>query len=105
MACPTGRVLLEEGRAPDWWSSATVIVAEGVPDFLTWATQFDDAQKMPAVFGIISSSWTREIALRIPGGSRVLVRTHHDDAGHRYAVTIADSLSDRCDVLVPRLSL
>jgi hypothetical protein len=36
---------------------------------------------MPAIFGITSGSWSDELAARIPSGTRIIVRTHHDQAG------------------------
>jgi hypothetical protein len=85
---PPGRVMVAE-----------VMVAEGVPDYLTWATQYGDADEdAPAVLGVISGSFP-EIAAAIPTGSRVYVTTHHDQAGDKYAETIRASLAGRCAVL------
>lgn len=77
---------------------ATLIIAEGVPDFLTWATHYHAEPDAPAVFGIIAGSWSDAIAERIPDGTRVMVRAHDDKAGHKYAQRIADTLRDRCRV-------
>ena len=77
-----------------------VIVAEGVPDFLTWAAHYGDAdENVPAVFGIIAGSWTPEIAATIPNGSRVTIRTHHDEAGNKYAAKIRETLEGRVTLL------
>jgi hypothetical protein len=89
-----GRALLEGAAPPD---AGRVIVAEGVPDFLTWATHYGDAaEDAPAVFGVIAGSWTPEIAAKIPRGWTVIVRTHADPAGDKYAETIRASLAGRC---------
>ena len=97
-ADPLARRLLETGEAPAWWTARTIIIAEGGPDFLTWSTQYGDAEGAPAVFGIISGSWTADIAARIPSGCKILCRTHADDAGRKYAAAVVATLSDRCAV-------
>ena len=80
--------------------SLRILVVEGEPDFLTWATQaaatdFD----VPLVIGVISGSWSERLAARLPTGARVIIRTHHDAAGDRYAEAIRETLSHRCAVL------
>lgn len=80
---------------------ASVIVAEGGPDFLTWATLYgaaDDAA--PAVIGLCAGAWTDEIAARIPDGSRLLLRVHADLAGAHYAATVLKTLIGRSVVVV-----
>jgi len=92
-------VQLLEGRLPAWWDRHDIVITEGCPDFLVWASrQRDGIEAGPAVFGVVSGSWTDELAARIPSGARVVVRTHHDSAGEQYARTIADSLMTRCKV-------
>lgn len=101
MADCTGRRLLEDGPAG---ARRTVIVAEGEPDFLTWAAVVDHESPevvMPsdfAVLGVFSGSWTRELAERIPSGSRLAVRTHNDPAGDHFASVIEDTLAGRCEL-------
>jgi hypothetical protein len=76
-----------------------LLVAEGVPDHLTWATRYkasDDSA--PAVLGVLSGSWSDELAARVPDGLRVAVRVHRDDAGNHYAARICASLAARCEV-------
>jgi hypothetical protein len=103
MADSRGRKLLATGMRPDELPVSEplrVVVSEGEPDFLTWATRFADSDvAVPAVFGVVSGSWSQSIAGRIPGGSRVTVRTHLDEAGERYAGAIEASLRGRCTVL------
>lgn len=56
MADPLARLLLA-GEVPTWWSRREVVIAEGLPDFLTWATNYSDADTdAPAVFGVTSGS-------------------------------------------------
>ena len=101
MADAMAQELLRGGAWPSW-SHATnqVLILEGEPDWLTWAIRTPLYRTPPrAVFGIISGSWTPEIAARIPDGSQVVVRTHHDQAGEKYAAAIAELLGERCTCL------
>ena len=90
-----GRLLLEGAPPP---GTSQVIVAEGVPDFLTCATHYGDAaEDAPAVLGVIAGSWTPAIAATIPSGWTVIIRTDKDDAGQKYAETIRASVAGRCE--------
>jgi hypothetical protein len=73
----------------------TVLVVEGEPDWATWATRADESI---AVIGVGSGSWTKDFAGRIPKSSQVIVRTHCDPAGEKYASGIIDSIGERCAV-------
>lgn len=99
LACPTARRMLATGQAPSWASEGAlfdVIIAEGEPDFLTWASRVSDADETPpAVLGIGAGAWCEAIAARIPDGSRVIIRTHQDPSGDRYAAEIRASLAGR----------
>lgn len=68
-----------------------VVVVEGEPQWmaacLRWPTR--------AVLGIVSGSWTAEIAARVPRGAEVLVVTDHDAAGEKYAEKIGATLDGR----------
>lgn len=104
MACPFAEQILR-GGLPQWWCRSeppTVIVCEGVPDFLTNAAHFGEWEHAPATLGILSGAWSLDVAARIPDGWRVLVRTHGDAAGRKYREQIAESLCSRCRVEVPR---
>lgn len=80
-------------------SPLRIVIVEGEPDFVTWSTHTSDANAdPPAVLGVVSGSWTETIAARVPDGSRVAIRTHHDAAGDKYAETIARTLVHRCEV-------
>ena len=99
-ACPLARQVLERGARPSWWTDDApafrVIVAEGEIDFLTWATEASDANEhAPAVIGIVSGSWTAELAARIPDGAEVVVRTHADRGGVEYATKVLETLAPR----------
>jgi hypothetical protein len=103
LACPNGVALLASGRFPETARPFRVVLTEGEPDFLTWATRWSDAaEDAPVVFGVISGGWGNDFAARIPDGSRVIVRTHHDCAGDGYARLVQRSLGGRCVVLRAR---
>jgi hypothetical protein len=71
-----------------------VVVAEGEPDFITCSVAWPTL----AVFGITSGSWSDEFAQRIPLGSEVVVRTHNDAAGDKYAGEIIKTVKLRAVV-------
>jgi hypothetical protein len=71
-----------------------VVVAEGEPDWAVCST----AWSRLAVFGITSGSWSDDFAQRIPMGSEVIVRTHNDPAGDKYAATVIESVRKRAVV-------
>jgi hypothetical protein len=71
---------------------APLVIAEGEMSFLRWATRSSSAC---ATLGIVSGSWTTEIAARIPDGTRVVIATDHDEAGIGYATRIIATLADR----------
>lgn len=80
-----------------------VVITEGEPDYLTWATRFPAPDPTaPAVLGVVAGSWTDAVASRIPSGARVIVRTDRDRAGEQYAAAIYRTLTGRCTVLRPR---
>ena len=91
MACPTAQAMLRGTAAP-----STVVVAEGEPDFLTWAARELNGV---ATIGIVSGSWGSDIAARIPDGTIVSVVTDDDGPGEKYAAEIYRTVADRCTVL------
>lgn len=84
-------VKMLQGQAP----AGRVLICEGEPDWMTWSTRVGPTV---AVFGIGSGSWTKEHARRIPNGSEVLLMTHRDPAGEKYAAAVAETLSDKVQV-------
>ena len=81
------RLVLTSGEIPDWWGDKPMglIIAEGEPDFLSNATIYSDADEdAPMVLGIGSGWWTDELASRIPKNTRVIIRTHEDEAGDNW---------------------
>lgn len=69
---------------------ARVVIVEGEPDWMTHAVR-----TTYAVIGLVSGAWTQGFADRIPIGSEVVIRTHHDQAGEKYAKQVFESLKDR----------
>lgn len=102
MADGFARGVLIHGR-PAWWSLGeplTLVIAEGVPDFLTDASVFGEWEQAPATLGVLSGAWSADVAARIPDGCRVVIRTHSDRAGQSYQRQIGESLHPRCRVEV-----
>ena len=96
-------LLLIRSGVPKWWRQReppSVIITEGAPDFLTVATHYGCSEYAPAVLGILSGSWSDELAARIPTECRVIVKVHRDEAGQKYRDQICRSLSGRCRVFV-----
>ncbi len=73
-----------------------LIICEGEPDYLTWSTR--NLAVEHAVIGIVSGSWTANVASNIPSGCIVFIRADKDEAGIAYECRILQSLSDRCIV-------
>lgn len=99
------RLLAGDAEAVEVVQRSGAVMAEGDVDFLTWATRFSDADdSAPAVFGYLNTSWTDELAARIPDGTRVRIRAHDDEPGREYARTIGRTLFPRCivSILEPR---
>ena len=103
LADGAAREVLGGCAPPRWWPEGLplrLVVTEGEPDFLTWATRYGDAaDDAPGVLGVWSGGWTPEIAGRIPDETRVTVLTHDDDKGDRYAALIWRDLAARCTLL------
>lgn len=103
MADALGRRMLEDSSLGNGSPAAELIascglwVMEGLPDFLTRATDFSEAaENAPAVLGILSGSWTGAVAARVPDGTTVGIDTHADSDGDKYADLIANTLVSRC---------
>lgn len=98
MADPLASMMLTLGSWPEH-AEKRVVVSEGEPDFLTWASRGTGVRTL-AVLGLAGSGqWTQDIADRIPEGSTVILRTDQDDAGDRYAEQITTTLWGRCTIL------
>ena len=67
-------------------------VVEGEPDFLSvcWRRSGD------AVIGIGSGGWTIDHARKVPVNAEVMLSTHIDRAGEKYAADVLETLSNRC---------
>jgi DNA primase len=71
-----------------------VVIVEGEPDFLARSV----LSPGDAVLGVMSGSWSDAFAARVPYGSEVIIRTHLDDAGERYAGEVFESVCERAVV-------
>jgi hypothetical protein len=71
-----------------------VLVVEGEPDWLVSSLRWPE----DAVFGIGSGSWTRAFASRVSGTAEVIILTHPDAAGDRYAAHVTETLGERVRV-------
>jgi len=93
---PLGVQLLS-GVIPDWWEPHEIIISEGEVDWATWASRQPEVDPQgPACFGVEAGSWSQDIADHIPDGAAVVLRTHHDAPGQRYAEQIIETLRGRC---------
>lgn len=72
-----------------------VVIVEGEPDFLVACTAWRPGV---AVLGIGSGSWSKDMARAIPRRTRIIVATHNDKAGDRYAETVIETLGERAQV-------
>lgn len=70
-----------------------LIIAEGAPDYLTASLTFGELNTETAVMGVISGSWTPSMASQVPTPVEVIIATHEDQAGERFARAIAETLS------------
>jgi hypothetical protein len=93
----SGLVLANE-RAQRWLrgdsAPSMVVVVEGEPDWIVRSVLFPHE----TIVGIGSGSWTAEFAERVPFGSQVVLMTHLDRAGDRYAEKVAESVKHRAQV-------
>lgn len=71
-----------------------IVIQEGEPDWVVGAIAWPTL----AVFGITSGSWNDDFARKVPIGSEVIVRTHNDQAGDKYAEAIIKSVCNRAVV-------
>ena len=72
-------------------------IVEGAPGYLAATTSWGDAaDPAPATIGIANSSWTKEIAAKVPDGSRVVIATDEDEKGEAYRANIVETLKARC---------
>jgi len=82
-------------------AKADLLIVEGEPDFLTWACAVSADDRMVGVVGVGSGWWSRAFAAKVPRGTRVIVRTHQDAAGDRYAGEIGRTLVRRAKLFRP----
>jgi hypothetical protein len=73
------------------YSPRRLVITEGEPDFVSAAVSWEGT----AIIGIVSGSWTPDFARRVPMRTEVLIATHHDTAGDRYAMQILSTIGQR----------
>ena len=128
MANSLGRQMLQHGTHPSKWPAATsgdpfplesawwpegepfwLVIAEGELDYLTWATSPawpESSTFAPAVLGIVSGSWHRCFAERIPFGTHVIISEQTkpdgspDPAAQKYTAKIRATLEGRDDLTI-----
>jgi hypothetical protein len=93
MACD-----LALGMLAGTWRPKQVVILEGEPDFLAWASRRNIAPI--ARIGIVSGSWTEGLAMKFPTPAdgppcQINVLTDKDAAGNRYGLEVAESLRRR----------
>jgi hypothetical protein len=88
MADAFGRAMLRSEIKP-----YRLVIVEGEPDFLSRASVTNDAHG--ATLGIVSGSWSKTFAERVPLACRVVLRTDVDKSGDRYAEEIEATLRRR----------
>jgi hypothetical protein len=70
-----------------------LLIAEGEIDLMTWATEL--ALPALAAIGIFSGSWSPAWAQRFAADAEIVIATHPDEAGKRYAEQIEETLKSR----------
>lgn len=73
-------------------------VVEGEPDTLTVSVALAKAGRGDAVIGLFSGAWTWALARAIPEGSEVVLATHDDLQGRKYAEEVQESLHGRATI-------
>ena len=84
-----GAQLFFQGKAP--WAR-TLLIVEGAPDFLSSSSYFGDANEDTIIISILPGSWSREFANKLPAKLKIIVATHEDQAGEKYANAIEQTL-------------
>ncbi len=93
MADPAAQLLLA-GKKPEVIKE--VVIGEGLPDFLTWTTEYSDGNEdAPAVIGVTSGGWSQAHASSFADGFKVHIATHNDKSGDQYAEKIAATFQGR----------
>jgi hypothetical protein len=85
-----GAQLFFQGKAP--WVK-TLLIVEGAPDFLSSSSYFGDANEDTIVIGVLPGSWTPAFSNALSPAMHIIVATHEDQAGERYAKTIEQTLT------------
>lgn len=88
---PGARAVLKSAAEGEAWCKS-VIITEGVPDFLTAATDLGE-QTEACVMGVLSGSWLAAYASRLGPHRKIILALHEDPAGEKYASKILSTLA------------
>lgn len=102
MADAIARQVLSTRCAPAFWSDGpfSIVIAEGEPDFWSWATEPARrglgyaATAFPAAIGVVSGSFNAAIASRLPEGTHVISAMDHDRGGDQIHARLTRVLTD-----------
>ncbi|MAQ16249.1 MAG: hypothetical protein CMN30_15840 [Sandaracinus sp.] len=87
----------------DYVAHAGVVITEGTPSWLAWATNWGGAfESEPACFAYYSGTWSKAHADAIPDGARVLLDPDYNEAGQRMARAVVETLGARVDLHVTK---
>lgn len=102
VACPLARRLLSGDReAAELVRTVGLVLTEGVPSWLAWASDWSDADEdaMGAI-GYQAGGWTKAHADRVPSGTRVIVDPDSGAAGERMLRKIVQTFGGRVAIEV-----
>jgi hypothetical protein len=97
LACPLAERMLRRDRdALDLVLRVGLVLVEGTPAFLSWASSYSEADEdAPAVVGYLGGGWTQEHADAVPSATRVVIDPDDNEAGRRLMNRLLDSLGTR----------
>lgn len=75
-----------------------VVITEGEMDLCSWSGVGAALEgESRATLGVVAGSWTAAHAARVPDGATVVVATHLDEGGERYAQQIVETFEQRIE--------
>ena len=96
------RLLAREPNALEVVRRNGIVLTEGTPSWLAWASRHGADDDAPAVVGYCSGAWTHAHAAAVPGGTRAVIDPDRNDAGRRMMARIAETLCDRAQIEVTK---
>ncbi len=107
LACDRARALLSGAPLPAHWPPGRlprITIVEGETDWMAWISRRLTVTD-PALIGVYSGAWLDEHSAALPHGTILAVRTDDNDAGHRYADSIARASKPRRDLTIIRAGI